>query len=248
MLAHDTKNDHRYDDLLNDTDELGKQAGLGKDVQIKFLLKITDAAYCGVIDLTANKFGQDVDDAAKLTERYVKAQGSATVFDHKAGNQRKAMSITRTCIKLGSWSKGGNGEPIATVNSLMTIRATLRKDPANAKKLDDAANTLIKYARAQLKSDTLIEPEELRGMCFKKEHETRTVEDVLEATRKSLKSLYEGKHAAGVRNTPMVKQAIDKITADLKAIADERRNAGAQQAVADLEESHKLAGPATATA
>ncbi len=243
-LAHSPVNDTRFADLCALADDLGKQAGMGKDTQIKFLLAVTDAAYSASIDLTEDKHGPGIDDAAILTERYVKAQGSATVFDAKAGNQRKAMSITRTCVKLGGWSKGGNGEPIGTVNQLMTIRATLRKDPAHMKKLDDAANTLIKYARAQLKLDVLIEPEELRTLCFKKEHEARTVEDVLDGIRGTLKKLYDGKHAAGVRNTPAVKSAMDKITADLKAIVDERRNTANMEAVAV---SHQVAGPSAAS-
>src|SRR6266536_3198858 len=97
--------------LMARATELGEQAGKGKDTQIKFLLSCVEGAYHNAIDLVTNKHGNDVDDAIKLSEAYVKAQGGSTVFDAKAANQRKLASTLRTGIKLGQYTKGGVGEP-----------------------------------------------------------------------------------------------------------------------------------------
>src|ERR1700728_4228750 len=130
-------------DIENAVDELGDQAGKGKDTQVKFILQMVQGGYHGTLDLNASKHGTDVDDAQYFAERYVKRAGAATVFDAKAPNQRKLTSCLRTGIKLGGWPKGGNGEPLATVNNLLSMREKLRKHPATAKRLNDAANTLL---------------------------------------------------------------------------------------------------------
>lgn len=224
-LTHSPSNDNRWDMLNELTQTLGTQSGLGADVQIKFMLAVTDAAYGGVVDLSENKHGDGMDDATYLTDVYFKARRESNVFDHKSNAGRKAISLTRTCIKLGSWSKGGNGEPIGTVNKLMSIRAKYRKDPSQAKNLKDAASTLIDYARAQLKLDTLIDDEGLDALVFKNPKNESTVEDVLDSMRKTLKKIYDGKHSAGGRQTAGVKHAMDKVNHELKIIADERKSA-----------------------
>lgn len=219
-LQSQTSNSPTFQSLLDDATELGKQAGLGKDTQIKFYLKVFEAGFHGKIDLDSNKHGTDVDDATKLTEAYVKAQTSALVFDAKAPNQRKAISCVRTCIKGGMWPKGGSGEPLATVNNLMAARQKYRADPANAKKLDDAANTLLRYLRQQIRRDHLIAGNELTKMCFKKEHELATAEDILQSIRKQATALLDGtaSHSTATDNSAEVlaiKNACTKRLADI---------------------------------
>lgn len=212
-------NKHTLQQLLDKAHELGEQAGKGKDTQIKFLLSCVEGGYHGAVDLVPNKHGTEVDDATKLAEAYVKAQGTATVFDHKAANQRKLVSTLRTSIKLGSWPKGGNGEPLQTVDNLIAHRQKLRKDPTtDKKKLDDAANTLLRYARAQLKRDTLIEGDELYSYCFKPTKDPATAEDRVEQLRNNVKRLIDG--AGGVQdNSPKVRQAMQALTDRLVEIA-----------------------------
>lgn len=213
-------NKHTLSQLLDKAKELGEQAGKGKDTQIKFLLSCVEGGYHGAVDLVANKHGTDVDDATKLAEAYVKAQGTATVFDHKAGNQRKLISTLRTSIKLGAWPKGGNGEPLQTVDTLIAHRQKLRKDPtADKKKLDDAANTLLRYARAQLKQDTLIEGEELHSFCYKPARDAATAEDTVERLRNSVKALVDGNKNGVQDNSPKVRQAMQALTDRLVEIA-----------------------------
>lgn len=212
-------NKHTLQQLMDKAKELGEQAGKGKDTQIKFLLSCVEGGYHGAVDLVANKHGTDIDDATALAEAYVKAQGSTTIFDHKAGNQRKLISTLRTSIKLGAWPKGGNGEPLQTVDNLIAHRQKLRKDPTiDKKKLDDAANTLLRYARAQLKRDTLIEGDELHSFCFKPQREPTTSEERVEQLRNSVKSLVNGK--GGVQdNSPKVQAAMQALTDRLVEIA-----------------------------
>lgn len=209
-----------FDQLLAETVELGKQAGLGKDTQIKFYLKVVEGSFHGKIDLDASKHGTDIDDAAKLAEAYVKAQSGAVVFDAKAPNQRKAISCVRTCIKLGMWPKGGSGEPLASVNSLMTLRQKMRANPVEAKKLEDAGNSLLKYARAQIKLDQLIPQGDFKEYLFKAEHTLRTPEDILGAIRKQAVALKEGKASSGTAHdtSPEITKIITACTDRLKAI------------------------------
>lgn len=220
-LAHPQSNTTTFDQLLAQAKELGEQAGKGKDTQIKFYLASFSAAFQGKIDVDANKHGDGIDDAMKLAEAYVMAQGTATVFDQKAPNQRKARSCVRTAIKLGMWPKGGVGEPQSTVNNLLSLRQTLRKDPAHSKKLDDAGNTFLRYARAQIKVDQLIPESELRQFCFKRDHDLAGVEDVLERIRKTAQELQSGKASKGTAldNSPEVQAIINACTKRLTAIA-----------------------------
>ena len=214
----------KFDDLLKIATELGAEAGKGKDTQIKFLLKAVEGGYFAAVDLDANKHGVDVDDATRLSEAYVKAQTGAVVFDSKAPNQRKLISCVRTCIRLGQWPKGGTGEPLATVNNLMTTRQKLRQNPQTAKKLDDAANTLLKYARQQLKRDSIIGQAELQSFCMKPQGSLASAEDILDSVRKTLIKLRDGKASSGTAkdDSTHVVAAIGEINKRLKAIAAEK--------------------------
>lgn len=213
-----------YADIEAAAIQLGATLGAGKDSQIKFLMKALEGSFQGALDMDPNKHGKDIDDATKLTEAYVKAQSGATVFDAKAPNQRKAVSCTRTLVKLGQWPKGGSGEPMATVNNLMTMRQQFRKDPTKAKLLDDAANTLLRYARTQMKQDTLIDASGLTELCFRKQPDPRTAEEILESARKQLIDLVNGKAAGGTAQdaTKHVKAAVQSLTDRMKEIATAR--------------------------
>jgi hypothetical protein len=212
-------NGHTLQQLLAKATELGEQAGKGKDTRIKFFLSALETSYHGSIDVTANKHGTDIDDATKLIETYVKAQGSATTFDHKAPNQRKEISLMRTVIKAGAWPKGGAGEPIQTAGDLVSHWKKLRDNPTVDKKtLDDAANTFIRFCRALLKRDTLPEGDELKSFCFKPVRDMATSEERVEQLRNSLQKLVKGD--AGIQdNSPLLKQAVQNLTDRLVEIA-----------------------------
>ncbi len=229
MLAPPTPtNKLSFADLLQTAAELGAQAGYGKDTQIKFLLKTCEGGYHNALSLDRNKHGTDLDDSTKLAEAYVKARQGAVVFDAKSDNQQKLISTVRTAIKLGSWPKGGNGEPLATVNNLMTIRQNLKKIPAEAKKLDDAANTFLKYARAQLKMDKLIEDAQLKELCYKPGKTLATAEQIIEETVKKLDKLISGAAASNTAqdNSAEVRNARQMLRTRLSAIATARGKAG----------------------
>lgn len=187
----------QFQDMLDAAKELGEQAGKGKDTQVKFILQTIQGGYHNCLDLNHNKHGTDVDDATKLAETYVKAQQGAVVFDAKAPNQRKLISCLRTGIKLGSWPKGGQGEPVATVNNLLSARDKLRKNPATAKRLNDAANSLLTFARAQLKRDVLIDESEFEDFLFKPDSKDQTAEEVIESLVKRLDKVLDGSAAHG---------------------------------------------------
>lgn len=219
QLAHNTSNKPTLDDYKAKARELGEQCGKGKDTQVKFLLSCVEGGYYGGVDLVAGKHGTDRDDATVLAEEYVKAQGTATVFDAKAPNQRKLISTLRTSIKLGSWPKGGNGEPLNTVNQLMSERQRLRKDPVQSKKLDDAANTLLRYARAQLKLDSVIPQDQLKDFMFKPGKDTPTAEEVVEGMRNSLQKLVNGRKDGVQDNSKFVRDALASLNQRMVEIA-----------------------------
>lgn len=210
-----------FTELLAAVTDLGEQAGKGKDVQIKFDLKVMEAAYAGSLSLDANKHGKDADDATKLSEAYWKAQQGAVVFDAKADNQRKTISTTRKMIKLGSCPKWGVGEPMGRVNDLMTMRQSLKK---KNQKVDDAHNTLMRFATAQLKLDTLMDDNMLQTFCLKRVVEARTAEEVLEALRKTANNLKEGKvsNCPDMDSSAEVQSIINACTKRLAAIAKAR--------------------------
>lgn len=211
-------------DMIATATLLGSQKGAGGDTQIKLALKVIEAAYHGGINLDANKHGTDIDDATKISEAYVKAQSGATVFDAKAPNQRKLIACVRTLTKLGQWPKGGTGEPLTTVNNLISYRQKLRAKPGMSKKLDDAFNTTMRFARAQLKRDQLIDPQEFDAFCMKKDVDLATAEELVESLRNGLNKLISGKASKNTAHdsSPEVKKAAEMLTKRLKDLAAAR--------------------------
>lgn len=207
--------------LIEDAKALGVKAGAGVDAVPQLYLKVAESAYHGTVDLTTDKHGAGVDDATKITEAYVKARGSAVVFDSKSANQQKAASCVRKMIQAGGWAKGGSGEPLQTLNNLMNIRQKLRADPANAKKLDDAGNTQLKFARDLVKRDTLPSDVQLKSFCFKTEHGLKDNAEHLVAIRKQLQALKDGKASNNtvLDNSPEVTAAILSVTKRLTDLA-----------------------------
>ena len=110
------------------------------------------------------------------------------------------------------------------MNNLMNIRKKLQQNEALAKKLDDATNTVHKFARAQLRSDQLMSDAQLEAFCYRKVPDLRTPEEVLEAVQKQLKNLRDGKAANGTAkdDSSLVQDAIKKVTERLKEISGER--------------------------
>lgn len=207
--------------MLTIAGELGAQEAMGKDGQVKFDLKVAEAAFVGAIDMTKDKHGDGIDDATQLAAAYVKGRNGSVIFDHKEPKQRKLSSNVRTMIKLGSSPKFGVGEPMATLNTLMTTRQNLRRTAKTGIKLDDAHNTLMRYAREQLKRDTLIAGDELAAFCQKPESEGRTADEVLKSIMATATKLKTGKlsNCSDVDNSPEVNAIIAACNKRLTAIA-----------------------------
>jgi hypothetical protein len=219
--------------MLTIAGELGAQEALGKDGQVKFDLKVAEAAFVGAIDLAKDKHGQGIDDATQLAAAYVKGRNSSVIFDHKEPKQRKLVSNVRTMVKLGSSPKYGVGEPMATLNALMTTRQNLRRTANKGVKLDDAHNTLMRFAREQLKRDTLYAGDELKQFCFKAESDPRSGKEVLQAIQRMATNLKNGKvsNCPDLDNSPEVNAIINACNKRLSAIAKAEGAAqGGQQA------------------
>lgn len=212
--------------LLTKAAELGTTNGKGRNTQIQFHLAVLDAAYSATVDLVNNKHGVERDDAALLTEAYVRAQNTATIFDAKAPNQRKAMSLVRTCIKLGHYrpTNGGSGEPVQTVNNLMTEWRKLRDDAKRNKNLQDATNALMSYARTQLKDPKLIPASRFRDFLYRSDREVPSAEEIVNRLRNALEALIAGKAAGGSAKDDFeeIKAAKEWLTVRLAKLAEER--------------------------
>jgi hypothetical protein len=184
------------DEIKARTKQLGEEDAKGKDTQIKFHLQVFEGSFHGVLSNDKDKHGKGIDDATMLSEVYHKARQANVIWDAKASNQRKLISTARTDIRGGQWGKGGSNEPLNTVHKLMSIWQNQRKVPQNAGKMDDAVNVLHRYLRLQLKRNSLLEDDELRGLCFKKIKDPRSLEKFWEDTEKTFKKLKLGTLAA----------------------------------------------------
>lgn len=210
------------DQLCDVMESLGAQEAQGKDGQVKADLKAAECAFIGSVDLAKDKHGPGIDDATRLAAAYVKGRNSAVIFDHKEPKQRKLCSNIRTMIKLGGSPKFGVGEPMATLNNLMTIRQNLRKTANKGIKLDDAHNTLMRFAREQLKRDTLIsDADELKSFCVRSETDPRTAEDVIKGWLNQATKLKTGKlsNCPELDNSQEITTIINACNRRLSAIA-----------------------------
>lgn len=208
-----------FEELLEDFRQLGEQKGKGENSQIGSILKAVEGSYLGVFDRQKDKHGTGVDDATRLAEAYLLSRSKNALFDRKAPTSRKTASYIRKAIELGAWSKGGPGEPLQTVNNLMAIWRDLRK--RNTAGMEDAVNAFQKFQRVQLKRDTVCTDAELKSFCFVPVRDMRTDAEIIEAVRKSIGKLINGKAEKGnVKNDmPEVKAIFDKCTKALTAIA-----------------------------
>lgn len=185
----------KFLDLVAEAEKWGEQHAQGEDVQIKFALTLTNAADAGTIDLTPNKHGTGIDDAMKLSEAYARGRNRTVIFNHKETKQRKLGSTSRLMIRIGGCPKFSTR---AAINDLLVIRQAIRKKdksvklsdgttlqlPDGAAKLDDAFNTLCRWARAQLKLDAIMTPQEMLPFCFRNSSEPQTAQEWLTATAK----------------------------------------------------------------
>ena len=184
------------DEIKSRTKQLGEENAKGADTQIKFHLQVFEGAFHTTLGAEKDKHGKGVDDAHMLSEIYFKARAANTQWDAKAGNNRKLISTARLDIKAGQWAKGGSGEPLNTVHKLMSIWQNQRKVPQNQGKLDDAVNVLHRYFRLQLKRNAVLEDDELRGLCFKKIKDPRSLEKFWQDQEKTFQKLKVGSLAS----------------------------------------------------
>lgn len=202
--------------------ECGSDRGKGNDAQIRFALQVVASAYQGGIDLDRNKHGTDRDDAQVLCDEYFKGRVQSGIFDHKADKAGKFVSCIRTLTKLGGYTKGGQGEPISTVNDLMTERQKAKAQPTSGKKLDDAFNTVMRFARAQIRRDQMIDKAEFPSFIFKKGKEPADLEESWDALRKAAQKIKTGKNGMAADPCPEITVVIDACTKRLKQMATQK--------------------------
>jgi hypothetical protein len=172
------------DDLLKDVTEIATTQGRAADGLTHLYLKVAEGAFLGAIDRQKDKHGPGISDKVKICETYVKARTGATMFDTKPVKARKFMSTVDTMTRLGMFTKGGPGEPLSTLNAVVTLHRNLRKDPTQVGNLIDLPNAILKFAREQIKRDQMITESEYKRFLVKTPRELGTIEDWWDHLRK----------------------------------------------------------------
>jgi hypothetical protein len=186
----------------------GKDTGKGADAYVGLLVEMMEGTYHGAIDPDSrDKHGKGIDDVHLLVGAYMTARGNTQQFKGKSGGERKILSNGRKLSRLGACSKWGNGQPLANVSDLMFRRN--KEFAKDAKNTDDAANTLLKYATAQLKSDTLIDGDALNGFCRKNQSPQRATKAVLKGIIKQLQKVDDPSQELKDATTALVKRVGD---------------------------------------
>lgn len=198
-----------FETIRKEIKSFGEDAGRGADGYVKMLVRLMEGAYHGALDLTKDKHGTGVDDAMALVGDYNVYRGNTTMFKGKNDKERKALSNGRKAIKLGACTRFGAGQPLAAVNDLMNRRNKLFSKDANG--TDDAANTFLKFATAQLKSDTLIDGDSLDQFCRKSRGATREDKAIIRSCIKQLQKLGTP--------VPELKQGVDQLIRAVNAIS-----------------------------
>lgn len=209
-------------DALKDTIRtIAREKGRGRDGQVRTYMNVVEAAYHGCIDTIKDKHGQGRDDAVMLAELYVQEQAGVVMFDAKLDTHQKTASCFRACIKVGSKTALGPGEPLAGMGELLNIRRKIIAKGGN-KRVDDAANTLLRWARAQQKANVPFSTAELEQIVLKKNPDIKSGEDILNDVRKKLLKLRKGDNNGAHDESPEVVEAISNLTKRLTNIAKER--------------------------
>lgn len=208
-----------FESRLEMAKQLGAKEGEGSNSQAQFVMMCIEGGYLGSLSCDPNKHGIKRCDADLLCEAYVLARGKQSRFDRKSKSGRKFVSITNKCIRFGSTPKWGRGQPMQTVQEFSEHWSNLRKQ--GLKNLDDYNNAMMRFATAQLRSDSLLDDETRNAFAYKSAPGTKSVAEVLEDMRKTAQKLMVGKVAScdGVDDSAEVKAVIASITKRLTDIA-----------------------------
>lgn len=185
-------NQPTLDDVLKDVTDIATTEGRAADGRTHLFLKVATAAYAGAIDRQKDKHGPGVKDNTRICEVYSKARSGATTFDTKPVKARKFLSEVDTMIRLGMFTKGGPSEPLSTLNAVVTLHQKMRKDATRVGELIDLPNALLKFAREQVKRETMLSEHEYRSYLVKAAKDPRTIEEWWDHLRKQAQKLKAG--------------------------------------------------------
>ena len=228
-LAHNAKNDTRFDDLVKDIRQFGRDAAEGKDALPKLAIRVISAADDGVISTYDPKVhGKDnPDDAAKIYEEYATSESKKAIHEHSAGGLKANVSKLRQLITFGS---NPNCDAMAVTDKALKVRKELSDADIKVK---GAYPALVDIARAQNAQDTELTDEQIRETVAKGEAEEPTVEKELTAIHKRLERLITGEKGPQDQD-PLVIQAEEAIRARLAAMVMARETMALMEKAAEL--------------
>jgi hypothetical protein len=192
-LAHSSTNDNRYDDLVKEVKELGRDAAAGKDSLPKLAHRIVRAAADGIIGTDKDKDGRD--EAAKQYEFYVQAESKKAIHEHSNGGVKANVSKLRKLIEFGVM-------PIIDPVAVMDRAYQLRKELLDtSEKLLPAYAAYVDIAREQLaQPGTELNDEQIKGCLRREPAKEKQLKDVLEKIHKDLEQLISGERKDGIKD------------------------------------------------
>jgi len=189
-LKHNTTNDHRFDDMMKDIRELGRESAMGKDALPKLAVRTVAAAAAGVIDTEKDKHdlgdGNKCDDAALIYTEYLKAENKKLVYGQSSNSRKAQISKVRQLVQMGG---------MTTCDPELVLQRTIEISKAQAAaggKVKSMFAAMVDVARAQIAQDSDLTDAQIEAIVAKPEPRERTLITELEAIRKKLEKIMSG--------------------------------------------------------
>jgi hypothetical protein len=140
------------------------------------------------------------DDSEKIYRRYVKTESKKT-SEHTEGGKKANVSKMRKLIEFGNHSAGGAIDPVEVYNRAMTLREhEKRTAKEDGPKLKSQYPFVVDLAREQLKVETPLSDDELRGLVYKPLPPEKELTEELRKIADRLQSIYTGENKAGLKD------------------------------------------------
>lgn len=194
-LAHNPVNDTRFNDLINEVKQFGRDAAEGKDALPKLAIRVVRAANDGVISSASPQQPGELDDAAKIYGEYALAESKKAIHEHTAGGRKANESKLRTLIRFGEPRVGI--DPVVVLDRAIELRKELQE---SGEKCKPSYAAFVDVARAQLATDQQLSDDDIALAVIKAPTADKTLEKELEAISKKIDALVSGEGKSGLQD------------------------------------------------
>lgn len=212
-LAHSTKNDHRYGDLMKEVRKLGGDSADGADALPKLAAHVVKAAADGVIGLDKDVDGAD--DAGRIYQNYAEAESKKAIHNHSKNGVKANTSKLRKLIEFGCLP---NVDAIDVLDRAMKLRQEMA---AVERKVKSAYPAYVDVARKQIaEPDNALTDEEIKATVLKQDNsEEVTVDKVLSKIETMLDKLISGEAGCEADQSDETISALDSVKKRRAALA-----------------------------